>query len=78
MQFLFPWRREIAELKAKLAEAEGRNNYLQRELDIHAAHRSAAKKTIGALRDVIAQGHFRNPATGRLGTKGEVFLGKTK
>tara|TARA_R110000868_G_scaffold19939_5_gene85024 strand:- start:828 stop:1070 length:243 start_codon:yes stop_codon:yes gene_type:complete len=75
--FFFPWKR-IAQLETELAAQAAVIEGLHRELDIHAGHRLAAKKTIDALRTAISWGHFRDPRTGRLGRKGQLFTPKDK
>lgn len=71
----FPWKR-IAELENTLKTAREEANALQRELSLQKLHRANSVAIIADLRQTITKGHFRNPATGRLGRKGQLFEGK--
>lgn len=46
---------------------------LKRERDHFKADALAAERTNLRLHQLVREAHFRNPATGRLGAKGEVF-----
>lgn len=70
----FPWKR-IAELEAELATERYKSANLQRELDLQKVNRAKSTIVISDLRATIAEGHYRNPETGRLGRKGQLFEG---
>ena len=75
LSFVFPWSR-IAKLERQLSEERTKSEALQRELNLQKLHRANSVSIISDMRDTIARGHFRNPATGRLGRRGQTFEGK--
>jgi hypothetical protein len=72
LDIINPWgalwraRQLIAELLADIEELEEEQEYAFTEY-------KAVMEQLEAADALIAQGHFRNPETGRLGRKGEVF-----
>ena len=83
---LFPWPRK-AELEhevqslnrtleqrgSQLAKAEARIALLEREIRLRESLTAADKREHQRLRKMLEEAHFRNPVTGRLGRKGQVF-----
>ncbi len=83
---LWPWgrmleqERELAETQHELAKV---TRELGREIQKHEDSRgrtrmyrealTSATRELKVLHDKIKQGHFRNPATGRLGPKGVTY-----
>lgn len=70
----FPWKR-ISELEQDLAAEREKVEALQRELDLQKVNKAKSVLIISNLRATIAKGHYRNPETGRLGRKGQLFEG---
>lgn len=72
MDLINPWgalrraRRLIAELLVDIGDLE------QNEENDYLAYVSIAQR-LDHVEAKIAQGHFRNPKTGRIGRKGEMF-----
>lgn len=81
-----PWGRNL-DLERELAVANQRalqsdkvlvrqlqvNCELAEDLRMQKAVNAAAEQTNLRLHRLVANGHFRNPATGRLGPKGETY-----
>lgn len=78
-----PWR-ELRQVKAQLGEAQFQNELGRNELLTEISRRDTDRKEfelrqrilkaeIERLEDLLKNGHFRNPKTGRLGRKGERF-----
>lgn len=83
---LNPWgynidlERQLAETSYSLSRAEktiervvAENHNLAADLRMQKAINTANEQTNLRLHRLIAEGHFRNPATGRLGPKGETY-----
>lgn len=83
---LFPWPRkaelenEVKNLKravdqrdSQLAKAEARIALLEREIRLRESLTVADKREHQRLTKLLESAHFRNPATGRLGRKGQLF-----
>lgn len=74
-----PWKaareaqQEIARLRNLLAERDEENNQRHREIAEVRLRVKMAEAALDIQRAELAKGHFRNPATGRLGRKGERF-----
>lgn len=81
-----PWgynlelERELALVEQQLRQTEGRiraknreNNQLASELRVEKAIVQALEGAVERLHKIIDEGHFRNPATGRLGPKGQTY-----
>lgn len=69
---IWPWG-ALKRARRDLAAAREDTRLLECRLeayDVHVTLLTAARDEAWAL---IAQGHFRNPETGRLGTKGQLF-----
>lgn len=66
MSFWNPWA-EVRQLRARLELAEG-----ERAADARGVLRLVARHR-AELKATIAKAHFRNPATGRLGRRGQTF-----
>lgn len=62
---IWPWC-EIANLKSYNAE-------LNAALQIANAHNRVAEARLAANKSLIKRAHFRNPETGRIGRKGQIF-----
>lgn len=83
---LFPWGHNM-DLERQLAQATAENaaseyelrvakrdlEDLQRRLKLEKAISQASEQTNLRLHRLIREAHFRNPATGRLGAKGQTF-----
>lgn len=70
----FPWKR-VSELEKALAAECQKTEALQRELELQKLNKAKSVLIISNLRATIAKGHYRNPETGRLGRKGQLFEG---
>lgn len=83
---LFPWtrkaelEREVKELnrvldhrESQLIKANAKIVTQEREIRLRESLTAADKKEHQRLRKMLEEAHFRNPATGRLGRKGQVF-----
>lgn len=78
-----PWgarRRERLGAENRIADLEDRNALLDKQLTsmteaCDRSQRKALQRQLALRRaeKLIAQGHFRNPETGRLGRRGETF-----
>lgn len=78
-----PWgarRRERLGAENRIADLEDRNALLDKQLTsmteaCDRSQRKALQRQLALQRaeKLIAQGHFRNPETGRLGRRGETF-----
>jgi len=78
-----PWRalkRARSEIQAYAASVEVLRNLKERDATAHAGERKAHELKVNnlegeikRLEKIIAGGHYRNPKTGRIGRKGEVF-----
>lgn len=81
-----PWgynldlEREIAKVEAERDQLKHEIRYwktvtddLKRDREHYKAAAIAAEQTNNRLHSLVREGHFRNPATGRLGPKGEVY-----
>lgn len=78
-----PWgarRRERLGAENMIADLEDRNALLDKQLTsmteaCDRSQRKALQRQLALRRaeKLIAQGHFRNPETGRLGRRGETF-----
>lgn len=64
---LLVWER--SQVRAARSEANILRSFGERDKD----HIAQLKRENGALKRDIAKAHFRNPATGRLGRRGERF-----
>ena len=62
---IWPWS-EIADLKRKNAE-------LNRALDIMDVFNRGLNTRLAASNSLVRRAHFRNPKTGRIGRKGQIF-----
>lgn len=83
---LFPWKRK-AELEhmvnelnrvldhreSQLVKANAKIVTQEREIRLRESLTAADKKERQRLIKMLEEAHFRNPATGRLGRKGQVF-----
>lgn len=82
----WPWgqlidlEREVAEAQQEAVKAKDEAKRVGRALKEVLGELAAAKRgnligdaKIAKLRAKLAEGHFRNPKTGRLGHKGETF-----
>lgn len=83
---LFPWRRkadlerEVVGLRAALDYAAQRIPDLdrqvmdlEREIRLRKSISASDKRENQRLRDLLSNAHFRNPKTGRIGRKGQLF-----
>lgn len=74
-----PWKalgaaeQEIARLRNIIAERDEENDARLREISEVRLRAKLAEAHIAKLNKDLAEGHFRNPKTGRLGPKGERF-----
>lgn len=74
-----PWKalraaeQEITRLRNLVAERDEENDTRLRELAEVRLRAKLAEAHVSKLNKELAQGHFRNPKTGRLGRKGERF-----
>lgn len=77
--FINPWgalrkaRTEILHLTQLATYATDAKIKAEGEANNMSARSLAKTLEIGKLKKLIAKGHFRNPATGRLGKRGETF-----
>lgn len=84
--FLNPWarasrlerelnqtRRVLQHTEHKVTQSDAKIVAQEREIRLREGLAAADRREIARLRKLLADGHFRNPATGRLGRKGEVF-----
>ena len=62
---VWPWS-EIADLKSE-------NTELKQALALSNAINRSAQARLAASRSLIKRAHFRDPRTGRIGRKGQVF-----
>ena len=62
---IWPWS-EISDLKSYNAE-------LNAALQIANAYNRVAEARLAANKSLIKRAHFRNPETGRIGRKGQIF-----
>jgi hypothetical protein len=62
---IWPWS-EISDLKTY-------NDELYAALKIANAHNRIAEARLAANKSLIKRAHFRNPETGRIGRKGQIF-----
>ena len=62
---IWPWS-EISNLKRY-------NEELNRALEISNAHNRILEARLAANKSLIKRAHFRNPETGRIGRKGQIF-----
>lgn len=83
MSIFNPWG-ALRRVKEQLGEAQFQNELGRNELLCEIARRDTDRKEfelrqrilhaeIDRLNDLLKNGHFRNPKTGRLGRKGERF-----
>lgn len=76
---LNPWKaarqaeQEVARLRNIIAERDEEHDARLRELSEVRLRAKLAEAHIAKLNKDLAEGHFRNPKTGRLGRKGERF-----
>jgi len=74
-----PWKalaaaeQEIARLRNLIAERDEENDSRLREIGEVRLRAKLAEAHVAKLTKDLAEGHFRNPKTGRLGRKGERF-----
>ncbi len=74
-----PWKalaaaeKEIARLRNLIAERDEENDTRLREISEARLRAKLAEAHVAKLNKDLAEGHFRNPKTGRLGRKGERF-----
>lgn len=82
LDVIWPWgalrrvRANLCDIRHDLASARTRlERYHEALFEGREAkmHLRLAKDEIKRLRAVISEGHFRNPATGRLGKKGQIY-----
>ncbi len=69
---LCPWR-ALKRARRHLAAAREDIRVLECRLEAYDVHVTLLTAARDEARALIAQGHFRNPETGRLGTKGQLF-----
>jgi hypothetical protein len=62
---VWPWS-EISDLKDEITQ-------LKRIADKYYATARSAETRLAASKSLIKRAHFRNPKTGRIGRKGQVF-----
>ena len=62
---IWPWS-EISDLKSE-------NTKLNRALDLSYAENRTVHMRLAASKSLIKRAHFRNPETGRIGRKGQIF-----
>lgn len=83
---LFPWPRKadleykvqsltrvLEQRDSQLAKAEARIALLEREIRLRESLSAADKREHQRLLKLLEDAHFRDPATGRLGRKGQLF-----
>ena len=63
----------LGQRDAQIIQQDARITELERELRLRESLAAADKREYQRLTKLISEGHFRNPATGRLGRKGQVF-----
>jgi hypothetical protein len=62
---IWPWS-EISDLKSEITE-------LKQALALSNAINRTAQTRLAANKSLIKRAHFRNPETGRIGRKGQIF-----
>jgi hypothetical protein len=62
---IWPWS-EISDLKSEITE-------LKQALALSNAINRTAQTRLAANKSLIKRAHFRNPKTGRIGRKGQIF-----
>lgn len=83
MSIFNPWG-ELRQVRQQLSEAQFQNELGRNELLTEISRRDTDRKEfelrqrilhaeIERLQELVKNGHFRNPKTGRLGRKGERF-----
>lgn len=69
---IWPWG-ALRRARRNLAAAREDIRVLECRLEAYDVHLALATDARDKAQALIAQGHFRNPETGRLGVKGQVF-----
>lgn len=79
MDIINPWgalrriRKQIAVLSGATSSAHWEASALRSQLAEAERQRGDYESWVHELQAQVAEGHFRNPETGRLGRKGETF-----
>ena len=72
MDLINPWG-ALRRAQHLIAELLADRESMEREIeDYYLAYKDADSR-LDAAKELIAQGHFRNPKTGRIGPMGETF-----
>lgn len=72
MDIINPWD-ALRHAKARIADLEADIEHLEEEADEDYLIYKNAAQHLERIETLIAEGHFRNPKTGRLGRKGVVY-----
>jgi hypothetical protein len=72
MDIINPWG-ALRRAKAKIAKLEADIECANNRFENNRVWELMLGRRVKELEALIAEGHFRNPKTGRLGRKGEVF-----
>jgi len=69
---IWPWNK-IDALEQKVLGLDCLVSQLLQELDLSNAANRALDARLAAHKSLIKRAHFRNPETGRIGRKGQIF-----
>ena len=69
---VWPWNK-IEALEKKVLGLDCLVSTLLQELDLTSAENRKLNTKLAASKSLIKRAHFRNPKTGRIGRKGQVF-----
>jgi multidrug resistance efflux pump len=72
MDIINPWG-ALRRAKARIADLEADIEHLEEEADEDYLIYKNAAQHLERIEALIAEGHFRNPKTGRLGRKGVTY-----
>ena len=72
MDIINPWG-ALRRAKARIADLEADIEHLEEEADEDYLIYKNAAQHLERIEKLIAEGHFRNPKTGRLGRKGVTY-----
>jgi hypothetical protein len=69
---IWPWNK-IDALEQKVLELDCHVSELKQALDLSNAMNRTLNARLAAHKSLIKRAHFRNPETGRIGRKGQIF-----